>query len=245
MAISLGGFHAAYSAGASSLASGVITPQPTAGGTIVIAVGWQWNSVSTETVTSVIDNASGNSYSRIGTQVEDNTNGYRVVLYRAKNINTVASFNVTANMAASVGDLSVLAVELLGADTTEPNGVNVGQSQQNPGIGANAVTTGAGGTPTEDGHLVLCVSMSGAAPGMTVGSGYTTVGATSPAHLVMEYLVQGAAAGVTGTWTTDDTGADFCTFAASFKPAGGGGGGGGSPADPAVRYPLFKMLVRA
>jgi hypothetical protein len=53
-------------------------------------------------------------------------------------------------------------------------------------------------------------------------------------------------AGVTGSTTADcvNAGNRFANFMVALAPSAGGGGGG-TPGDPAVRAPLFTMLIRA
>lgn len=228
MAITLGGSGSGGSAAlASSVATGAFAVQPTAGSLIVVGVAWQWDSASSDTVTNITDNASGNIYTRIGSQVEDNSNGHRAVLYYAPNIATAASFVVTANFTAGVGERRIWAVEFKGAATASPVGVSGGQQQTNPGTATNAVTTGNLGTPGENGHGVFSFVATDAVPTFTAGTGYTGIGTINPGGgasiAFAQYLIQTTAAAVAATCTVDDAAADTLSVAASFKEAVAGG----------------------
>lgn len=221
MPITLGGSnHAAASAVASSIATAAFGTQPTAGSTIVVGIGWVWDNATSDTVTSVTDNA-GNTYTRIGTQVEHAGSGARSVLYYAVNIATAGSFVVTANFTTGVADRIIAACELKGAHTSAPLDLYGGQSQSGVAAGTDAITTGSLGTPTTNNQAAVCFTRLTSWPdSLPAGTGWTGIySVTGNTSYGLEYLVQTTATALAGTFTFDPATANPCTSAATFKEA--------------------------
>lgn len=92
-----------------SLQSSAFGTQPVAGNAIVVGV---ITRNSPGAVSSVTDNAGGNTYSRLGSSAGF-TSLLDVELWAATNINTVASFKPTANFTSSL-ERSIIAFEISG-----------------------------------------------------------------------------------------------------------------------------------
>jgi hypothetical protein len=94
-----------------------------------------------------------------------------------------------------------------------------GQHQTSPGTGANAITSGSAGTATIPGELVWAVTVnsSGAAGAGTITAGTGFTARQTSANLIRtEDLTQAAAAAVTGTFTSSNSGDSFNTIVMSF-----------------------------
>lgn len=228
MAITIGGSAQGTANNSTTCATAAFGTQPTAGSTIVVCVGFQRD--ASETLDSVADNASGNTYTRVAADIVETSTQYRVAMFYAKNVNTTASFTVTATWSAASFEQWIVAVELKGADTTAPldGSVYGGQMQTDPGTGTDAVSTGTLASASVDGCCVVACTYTSAGSSITAGTNYTELYEPVSAgfsHGQVEYRIQTTAAAATATWTQDDATADFASFAASFKPTGGGGGG--------------------
>lgn len=224
MAITIGG-HAqgAGDAGADTLASAAFnaaSTDPVAGSTMVVWITWNDGDASF-VCTGVTDNASGNTYSAAGSAVTQD--GYLVQAWTAKNVATTTGFVVTAAFTTGTTLRRLIAVEIKGADLTSPVGLYGGQGQS-PGITtSNGTTTGALGTPAQDGHVILGAGFSTSWPdNFNVGTGYTEVERIEGnSYLVVEQLIQTTAAAAAGTFTQDTT-ATTIAVGISIKAAGGG-----------------------
>lgn len=101
---------------------------------------------------------------------------------------------------------------------TSPLDKHTGQKQTTPGTGSNAVTSGSV-TPTFPGELVVAgtTNSTGAAGSgtITAGTGFTTE-QTVTNLLRTEFLTQGAAAAVSGTFTAGNAGDSFNTLIMTF-----------------------------
>lgn len=225
MAVSLGGKGSGQGdATATSIATDAFDVQPTAGSTITVGLSWMESS----NLTSITDNA-GNPYTQFGSTLID-AGARRLVIFRAKNIATVASFVVTANFSSNSYARSIIACEIKGADTTEPNDdtTNIAQSQTGVGTGTDAVTSPSV-TTTADGDFVFGYTCRQSAQvGIANGTGFSTVaslGGGGPNGLPTsrgEYLVQGSAGAIAATFTIDGT-SNMMTACATFKAAVAGG----------------------
>lgn len=221
MPITLGGHNKGGPTNAASIATAAFSTQPTAGSTIAVAVLNQKD--TSETLSSVTDNASGNTYVAAGAEVVYAPSGLRGVVYYAKNINTAASFVVTATFSGATIAARIVAVEIKGADTTAPLGLYGGQSQAAVATTTDAVSTGALGTPAQNGHFVFAMSGHDSFPdSFDAGTGYTVLETTiAQAAFASEYLIQTTAAAVTATFTTNLSG-NLVTVGATFQPVGTG-----------------------
>ena len=223
MALTLGGHgQSAIGATVSTIATASFGTQPTA--TSVIAVAVYWIPSTSQTVTSVTDSTGSNTYTVAGSTYTDTNSGERVALYYAKNITTGASFTVTANMSGTCDQLVVQAAEIKGADTASPLTSVLGGQYQAPTVtaGTDVVTTGNIGTPSEAGDFVFGATTGNGNPDTpAAGTGYTIIDSLPNNIHMTEYLVQGAAAAVTATWSYDNNSTHWVSAAAVFKAAGG------------------------
>lgn len=206
-----------------SVATSAFATQPTAGSTVVVGVFWGIDTATPNTPT-VTDNA-GNTYTPIGSNVGDDNRRGR--LFEAHNIQTAASFVVTATFGANAIDLMVGAGEIKGAHLTAPIDLVGGQQQASAGPTTDAITTGNLGTPSEAGEFVFGIASGQTWPdNMAAGTGFTQLDDSSGNNrTVSEYLIQGAAAAVACTWTWDTT-HSVVSLGVTVKPAAAGGGGG-------------------
>lgn len=102
-----------------------------------------------------------------------------------------------------------------------------GQAQASPGTGTDAVTSGSVTTTTNGQFVVACtVNSTEASPGagtISPGTGFTTLTSNPlPGIHRGEYMIQGGAGSVAGTFTHDVNTVQITTVA-TFKAAGGGG----------------------
>ena len=220
--MALVGYKAIGPVTASSQATGALSADPSAGDLVAVLVLWQAG--GSETVSSISDNASGNTYVAAGLQV-DGPSLLHGIIYYAKNVATTTGFDVTVTMSGTVDLLRIGAVALSGRDTTSPLGVYGGQGQTDPGTATDAITTGNIGTPSQDGHDIVAIGGMHANPDVfAVGTGFTGCGTFDNPKGAVEYKNQATAAAVAGTFTCDATGtAYFISVGASFAPPSGGG----------------------
>lgn len=227
---------------------GTLSPQPTAGNTLVAAFVWQWDTNASDTVTAVRDSA-GNTYTRIGTQIEENAgSGFRIVMYYAKNINTATGFGVIGDFTNAVGAPSIAVAELAGVDTVSPLGIYGGRAQVGVSQGTDVVSTSATniGTPAEDGHVIIAhTGFTAGSDALSAGTGGYTDGASAlnPFSHRMIYLVQTTASPVNASWSYTGLGVTAVSYAATFKAAGGGGS---SPFKPSKMFPdgITPMIMK-
>jgi len=131
--------------------------------------------------------------------------------------------------------------EVSGVDA-DPFDVEAGQTQDNPGTGTDAVTSGADTTTTNGQYIFGCTSDTEFTTTKAAGTGFTAAGSQSA--LLAEYLIQGSAGSIAATFTVSGF-TRTNTVMATFKEAGGGGGGtvvnpitgrGGAAAQPIVTH---------
>ena len=224
MANTLGGHNSGYGDGVTSQATGSLGTVAS-GSTVAVGVTYLQN--TSETISSVVDSTGSNTYT-LCSGTSANGNGGFVAIYRAVNVTGGAAFTVTANFTGSAGEVSVFAVEIVGADTTDPNDGGNAAYQAGTATTTDAISSGATGTPSAAGGFVFAVmSRQSGQADILAGTGFTFLdGADGGAgfwHAGSEYLIQGAAAAVAGTFTqTDYTGDTVCAVAV-FKEAGSGG----------------------
>lgn len=221
MAITLGGHNSGYGDGVTSQATGSLGTVAS-GSTVAVGVTYLQN--TSETISSVVDSTGSNTYT-LCSGTSANGNGEFIAIYRASNVTGGSSFTVTANFTGSAGAVSVFAVEIVGADTTNAFDVGAAAYQPAPGTDTDAVSSGATSTPSADGGFVFgAMSRQSGLADILAGTGFTILDRTQNYHAGSEYVIQGTAAAATATFTQDYAGDTVCAVAV-FKPAAGGGGG--------------------
>ena len=237
MATTLGqtGYNFMLAAGNSWSSS--FSADPAAGSTILVGTGHAVAADDLDIVSSVTDNAS-NAYALVSSS-RHYINGENLEIWRAYNVATTGSLTVTVTyLNPNMTNRRLHVVEVVGAETaSDPIDLSSGSVQDGPGTGSNAVTTGPLGTPSTDGQFVFAMSIFGYSPdNVNIGTGYTALGTYNYGESNRaEYLIQGTAAPVAGTFTNDLEGGVWATAAVTVKAAGGGGGGGGSGAGSTTR----------
>jgi len=222
MAASLGGQASATAANGTSLATpafNVGSTDPVAGSTIAVAI--SWGEIPGTSLSSVTDNAGGNSYSVVSsTQVDNGGAATRIAIYAAHNINTTTAFVVTANFSASSNTPFIAAAEAMGVDVS-PRDQSTGQSQSAPGEGTNAVTSGAV-TTTTDGQFIFAATRSqGSISTISPGTNFTGI-ASVGGQFRTEYRIQPSAGSQAGTFTSNNGASTWLTSVATFKAAATG-----------------------
>jgi hypothetical protein len=219
MACSLGGTAYAFNAAAgASLSSGALDADPPAGATVLVKIAHTFD--STEAVNSVTDNATGNTYTKLaGVSLTANT--MKIEVWKCEGVATVAGFAVTVGWNASTlnPNRSVHVITVVGGGAVDVTG---GQTQSAPGTATDAITTGTLGTPAAAGNFVLGALINNVSPdNIFPGTGYTALSPTgfNNEFTRAEYLIQGAAAAVVATFTTDSGINLWGTIAVSVAPA--------------------------
>ncbi len=201
-----------------TLASGAFDVDPVAGDAVRVAVvGFENVSVS-----SVTDNAGGNTYSLVsGSRFY--INGSWTEIWECDSVNTTSGFEVTVVCDGSAwASRGVCGIAIADAGATEVVG---GQTQNPPPTSTDGTTTGTLATPSEDGHFIFAVTTGGASPdNLDPGTGFTAIGSYVYNQVWrVEYQIQATAAPVVGSFTQDIGGGTWATAAISVAPAGGGG----------------------
>lgn len=196
-----------------------------------------WNH-ATGTFNSVTDDK-GNSYTLIGSEIQDTTDGQSGRLFYGYNLSggpTVISANFSASM-----DFSTIVVAefsgVLSSSSPLDGSNNQGQWQTTTGTGTDGAKSGSGTqTPSEDNCLIiggstLTDTASSGSAEFTAGTNFT-IGSGAQANpsgytaAALEHWIQTTATAANAAFTTV-TGGDHITLQAIFKSAAGGGGGGG------------------
>lgn len=228
MSIGLRGFALGVEAANAdtTINSGVFDVDPVTGDVIKVFVLYARD--TSENVTGVTDSQS-NTYVATGATFSLG-GGLEGRSFIAHNVTGAAAMTVTATFSASGSTICVIfAVAVSGAHASAAVDLADDATQVNPGITANALTTGNLGTPSESGEMVLAVSFSGSGQdGMAPGTGWTEIDDISfgNIHGMLEYQIQGSPAAATATWTLedDDGVGTFGMLLVSLKAAAGGGG---------------------
>jgi hypothetical protein len=187
----------------------------TTGNLIVVSAGYRESGVGDDLA---ISDLAGNSYTRIGSQLDD---GFlNVALFYAKNITGNANNTYTVGTTSSRRFLCVSVLQFSGADTATPY----------DGTTANGSTTGftattGSFTPTT-GDLVVCAVRDYQASSFTAGSGYTIPAGATETYASAQSSQYKLGAG-TSSQTADATSDAIILsmVAACFKAAGAAGGG--------------------
>lgn len=197
------------------------------GNTVFVGIGWYDD---TPRALTLEDNATGgtNTYTPCGALLKPPGHADVLRWYSAPVERDNAAFAVEATFDGDAGLIRMVCVVVTGEiDSIELYG---GQGQS-PGVTTpNGTTTGALGTPSEDGCLVLAISRSGAWPdNFDAGTGYTELEfINNNSGTCAEYLIQTTAAPVEATFTQDVTG-NTVTLAVVIAPAGPPGGEAAAP----------------
>lgn len=176
---------------------------------------------TTDTVT--LADTQSNTYTVQSTYYTDATNTERAVGAYAKNI-TGGLVKVTATFSASTNHRGLACHEISGMDTVDPTDGYVGQSQQNPGTGTDAVTSTTTATAGATGYL-FGATYEGSAGCITVTAGTNWTNVHS-AGCQYPYTIARASAGAgsyAATYTAASGTADYTTIIQAFKPAIAGG----------------------
>lgn len=196
-------------------------------GVIVGAVSWDG---TTNTATC----ADGtNTYTMVAnTRIDDATNNRRTQGFYAENV-AAGTPTITCTISASVNARSLVAHAVSGTSVSGSLDVSIGQNQQNPGAGTDAITSTAV-TTTAAGDYIFGASADTAVqcPTFVAGTNFTIRDVTACAGIPMgsEGLIQGGAASIAGTFTVSGCGVcDYNTVVLTFKAAGGGTRRGSAP----------------
>lgn len=200
MTQTLGGKASGTSASGTTCVSGAFDVAPAVGKKILVHVGWFDDTPRTVTVT---DNASGgsNTYAACGAKVAGGGATDAVQIFEAVVDRIPTAVTVTFSGDAGASRISCIWIDG-NPGTTE---LYHGQLQA-PGITTtDGTTTGSLGTPSLAGAFIFAGSRSSSAPdNFAHGTGFTTVHDLNVSNRTFtEYLVQGAAAPVAGTFTQD------------------------------------------
>lgn len=186
------------------------------GNTVVVEVGW--SSTAGDTVTGITDNQ-GNTYT-LSDLARETSVGYSYqTAYRANITN--APTTITATLSASRTFAAITIQEYSGFLGSSPLDGHAMQAQQNPGTGANAISSG-NATPTTNGCLIFgaTVNVNGTAA-VGYGTGYTGRDNFSNTF-ESEDKTQAAAAATAATFTAGnagDGGNSWITGLLAFKAA--------------------------
>ena len=204
-----------------SITTDSITPTPTAGSTLGVAI----HVVSDNSTTITCLGNKSNSFSRIAGS-PTNVSGELILVFHAVNIATSAGHTVTCNFFDShARDAQMIVFEIKGAATSSPFDVMAPSKDYNeqatPGTGANAVTSTAA-TTSASGDFIFGATQTSDMGKVTGGTGFTEIARV--AHTFQaQYLIQGAASSIAATWT-NASGTQHRSLMGSWKVAGGGGG---------------------
>lgn len=190
-----------------------------AGNTLAVAVAWD---TTTETLSSCSDGT--NTYVLVAnTLATDATNTNRFQGAYALN-GGGATLTITCTISAAVSGRGIVVHEISGTLTSGALDVSIGQNQQNPGTGTDAITSTAV-TTTENGDYIFGASNDAVAGCATLSAGtnYTIRTATNCAPLPVssENQIQSAAGSIAATFTGGSATDDWSTLIMAFKPAAG------------------------
>lgn len=186
-----------------------------------------WDCSGSTTVTTVSDNQ-GNSYS-VGTQYKDTGNGQCAKSFWRGNI-TNAPTVVTVTFSGSSPWRGGVMQEYTGvAALNDPSDGNIGQYQNGPGTGANAITTTAV-TTTQAGDMIIGMMecTNGSCATITAGTGFTiNSNLTASNDWAYEDQLQASAGSIAATFTQTGPGVTVSMLVA-IKASGGSPPAGGT-----------------
>jgi hypothetical protein len=202
----------------------------TTAGNLVVAVVFTYSAASTSY--TVTDSTGFNPFTAVGDFAWDATWGLKSGLYYLPNAPALAGVRVVGSTSAMI---SLAILEFSGVATSSPL-VGTPNKTSGTGTAASSGTT----TPTQDGCLILAGGGSGGViEGInavnSVGSGFA-LGYTSPTGntgptIIGEYLIQGTAAAISGTFTISQS-TKWWAHVAAFKPAAAGAAAASLPPFP-------------
>lgn len=177
-------------------------------------------------VSGVVTDNLGNTYTSV-VNVLDSTQHQRIQLFRCVVTNAgtptlTPGFNPTPGT-TTANAVTINADPFTGSDAASAGDGATGQNQASPGAGVDAVTSGAIVTAT-NGDLIYAATVdttTGADPG-TIGTGFTSGSVSSAATTIVtrtEFLEQGAAGSVAGTFTAGTGTHRFITAVMGVTPA--------------------------
>jgi hypothetical protein len=170
---------------------------------------------TTDTVT-VTDTLS-NTWTNQSTYYADATNTRRAIGVYSKNI-TGGYTVITSTWSASTSQRGLSCHEISGMDTTDPTDGYVGQNQQNPGTGSDAVTSTAATTAGASGYLFGATYVTdGSCTNTTAGTGWTGVVLTGCQWPLTEARASSAAGSYAALFTGVVSTSDYTTLIQAFK----------------------------
>jgi hypothetical protein len=184
---------------------------------------------TTDTITA-IDDDKGNTYTKVDTLLNIESDGRSALSFYAKNL-TNAPQTITAHFSDTPSDKAITVREVSGAHHTTPLDKNVAAAQSNPGTGTDAITSGSQ-TTTTNGQYVAGFSTAPFAQHdvgwLNAGTGYSNKDdagnvAASEFYIASESRIQSAAGSIAATFTQASAGAeDYGTFLLTFfvQPTG-------------------------
>jgi hypothetical protein len=183
------------------------------------------------TPTSIVDDK-GNVY-RMGLTVVFTGDGQSDTIFWKENL-TNAPQTITVAWASNAGYFQIQAAEYSGILTSgDPKDVQEGRYQNNPGTGANAVSSSASGTNTQyanDLVIGICAADQQTDTNIAAGTGFTRRGqglndATHVANCIEDKDSGAINTATRATWTAGTGTKHYVTTMTAFQAAGGGGGG--------------------
>ena len=187
----------------------------TTGDLIAVYVAW---TNATDSLISVTDSL-GNSYVLVQNSVS--VGGGRAAAAYARNV-AGGPCDITVTFApGSFAARTVIVRELSGADLNAPLDGAVARGQSDPGLGVDAITSGAMTTASAGDYIFAATSDQGQAssigPGTAYGAGESSI---VPVGVRAEDRIQGAPGSIAATFTNlNSPFADFVTVMMAFKPA--------------------------
>jgi hypothetical protein len=182
------------------------------GNMLVVSVGFVDS--GTESVSSITDDKS-NTYTLSPSKVHNANAAFSYQTGYVLNV-TNAPITITATLAAAEAFLAIVVDEFSGVSSVGFDG-SVGQAQNTPGTGTDAVTSTAI-TPTVNGDLIYGSAVSIASSGISAGTGFTQRQNVSSTYIT-ESLIQGTAGSIAATFTDTSATDNNCAIVLAFKAA--------------------------
>lgn len=182
---------------------------------------WVYSSNASDKFSSIADDASS-TYTLIDVR-SDAVGGVAssIRTFYVKNVSAGAKVVTVTATDGSLTGARVMIHEYSGCDTSSPLDQHTTANQNNPGTGADAVTTGSV-TTTTNGQAIFAATLdvfqSGTAP--SAGTGYTgRLSFTTNVLGASESQIQAAAGAIAGTFTAavSDTNSNYQSAIATFK----------------------------
>lgn len=186
-----------------------------------------WATGNTTHLSTVADDK-GNSYTIVD-KVADAGDAVCLGSFYKEGI-TNAPTVVTATLGVSLNAaMTIVVAEESGLATASALDTHAGQTQTNPGLGTDAISSG-NGTTTQDGDLICSGVIRGSIGSLTntvAGTGFSTRESDTSVsmHIKAEDLIQGTLGAIAGTWTdaTSGNASVYTTLMMAFKAAAADG----------------------